>query len=79
MSNGLLKESRKEAIIPKLEGKSWKEERRNQHEKRYFHFRHPLSKSTETILLKEDNKSQPMLPNKKSGTPDVWVPRTVRA
>ena len=40
---------------------------------------HPLSKSTETILFHSDNDPNPIVPNKNPGTPDVWVPRTIRA
>ena len=41
---------------------------------------HPLSKSTETILFHADHHDpNPIVPNKNPGTPDVWVPRTIRA
>ena len=40
---------------------------------------HPHSRSTETILFHNDKDANPMVPNKKPGTPDIWLPRTIRA
>ena len=40
---------------------------------------HPHSRSTETILFHNDKDAIPMVPNKKPGTPDIWLPRTIRA
>ena len=47
--------------------------------KNIYRERHPHSRSTETILFHEDKDPNPIVPNKKPGTPDIWVPRTVRA
>lgn len=41
--------------------------------------RHPHSRSTETILFHNDKDPNPIVPNKKPGTPDIWLPRTIRA
>jgi len=43
--------------------------------------RHPhSSRSTETILMNSNERDpHPILPNKKPGTPDIWLPRTIRA
>ena len=41
--------------------------------------RHPHSHSTETILFHNDKDPNPIVPNKKPGTPDIWLPRTIRA
>lgn len=42
--------------------------------------RHPHSRSTETILMAgNDRDPQPIVPNRKPGTPDIWLPQTVRA
>jgi len=40
---------------------------------------HPHSRSTETILFHSDKDPNPIVPNKKPGTPDIWLPRTIRA
>ena len=40
---------------------------------------HPHSRSSETILFHNDKDPQPIVPNKKPGTPDIWLPRTIRA
>ena len=40
---------------------------------------HPHSRSTETILFHNDKDPHPIVPNKKPGTPDIWLPRTIRA
>lgn len=40
---------------------------------------HPHSRSTETILFQNDKDPHPIVPNKKPGTPDIWLPRTIRA
>ena len=40
---------------------------------------HPHSRSTETILFHNDKDPNPIVPNKKPGTPDIWLPRTIRA
>ena len=36
-------------------------------------------RSTETILFHNDKDPNPIVPNKKPGTPDIWLPRTIRA
>eukprot|EP00090_Calanus_glacialis_P004843 TRINITY_DN13625_c0_g1_i1.p1 TRINITY_DN13625_c0_g1~~TRINITY_DN13625_c0_g1_i1.p1 ORF type:complete len:1432 (+),score=169.81 TRINITY_DN13625_c0_g1_i1:127-4296(+) len=41
--------------------------------------RHAHSRSTETILFHNDKDPNPIVPNKKPGTPDIWLPRTIRA
>merc|ERR550517_818601 len=42
--------------------------------------RHSHSRSTETILMNANERDpHPILPNKKPGTPDIWLPRTIRA
>jgi len=40
---------------------------------------HPHSRSTETILFHDEHDPNPIVPNKKPGTPDVWLPRTIKA
>ncbi len=45
----------------------------------YHYERHPLSHSTTTILNANSDDPEPIVPNKCPGTPDVWVPRTVKA
>jgi len=41
--------------------------------------RHVHSRSTETILFHNDKDPNPIVPNRKPGTPDIWLPRTIRA
>ena len=53
--------------------------RRNGGNTTYHKEIHPHSRSTETILFHNDKDSDPMVPNKKPGTPDIWLPRTIRA
>ena len=45
----------------------------------YYKERHAHSRSTETILFHNEKDPVPIVPNKKPGTPDIWLPRTVRA
>ena len=46
----------------------------------YYYERHPLSHSTTTILSGGgDDDALPIVPNRCPGTPDVWVPRSVKA
>ena len=48
----------------------------------YHYERHPLSHSSNTILMDSASSTKdpvPILPNRSPGTPDVWVPRPVRA
>ena len=47
----------------------------------YHYERHPLSHSTTTILNECSSSKDPVpiVPNRCPGTPDVWVPRTIKA
>ncbi|TRY78598.1 hypothetical protein TCAL_06908 [Tigriopus californicus] len=60
-------------------GHDLKDPRRSQKLKSSYHYeRHPLSHSTTTIL-DSTKDPRPILPNRSPGTPDVWVPRSIKA